>query len=194
MLINRPRKILLLYLWYSFFILWTVGTVFAESSKNIPWGILDTKYTTIYYHFKNDLKKFNNNIDYSPSSMGLKWFFAKKNQNDIENEIKFKVDAVYEKVQEILDMRKPLKKVIIYISNNKKELHSFYQKIFKAPCHLRAWYVYELNTIYLNRDDIHEGILAHEIAHAIIDNYLLIRPPKTSAEILAQYVDSHLFD
>jgi hypothetical protein len=126
--------------------------------------------------------------------MGLKWLFKKKRPNDIENEIKQKVDAVYEKVQEILDMRKLMTRVTIYVTHDKKELRSLYQKIYKTPCHFRAWYVYESNTVYVNADDVHEGILAHEIAHSIIDNYLLICPPKATAEILARYVDDHLFD
>jgi hypothetical protein len=194
MSIAKPRKILLLHLWYCFFFLWTVGTVSADLSKNTPWHIFDTKYTKIHYHSWKDLKKFNRNIDYAVSSMGLKWLFKKKSPDDIENEIKLKVDAVYEKVQEILDMRKSMEKVTIYISHDKQELHSLYQKIFKTPCHLRAWYVYELNAVYINVDDIHEGIIAHEIAHSIIDHYLLIRPPKATVEILARYVDGHLFD
>jgi hypothetical protein len=41
------------------------------------------------------------------------------------------------------------------------------------------------NTIYLNVDDLHEELLAHEMAHAIIDHYLLVRPPPATAEILA---------
>jgi len=194
MSIAEPRKILLFHLWYCFFFLWTVGTVFADLSKNTPWNIIDTKYTKIHYHSWKDLKKFNSNIDYSPSSMGLRWFFKKKSPGDIKNEIKLKIDAVYEKVQEILDMRKSMEKVTIYISHDKQELHSLYQEIFKTPCHLRAWYVYESNAVYINVDDIHEGIIAHEIAHSIIDHYLLIRPPKATVEILARYVDGHLFD
>jgi hypothetical protein len=35
-------------------------------------------------------------------------------------------------------------------------------------------------------------MLAHEMAHCVIDHYLLIRPPMATAEILARYVDSHL--
>ena len=188
------QKILFLHLWYSFFFLGLVSPVFADSSIDTPWRILDTKHTAIHYHAINDLNKFNNNIDYSFSSMGLEWLFKKKNPEDIEHEIILKVDAVYEKVQEILDMRTSMEKVTIYISHDKQELHSFYQKIFKTPCHLRAWYVYDLNAIYINVDDIHEGILAHEIAHSIIDHYLLVRPPKATVEILARYVDGHLFD
>ena len=190
----ESRKILLLSLWYSFFFLWTVGTVFAESSTNPSWQILDTKYTIIHYHSLKDLNKFNNNIDFSISSMGLKWLLKKKSSNDIKNEISLKVDAVYEKVQEILDMRKSMEKVTIYLSHDKKESHSLYQNIFRRPCQLRAWYVYELNSVYVNADDIHEGILAHEIAHFIIDHYLIIRPPIATSEILARYVDGHLLD
>ena len=40
--------------------------------------------------------------------------------------------------------------------------------------------------------DVHAGMLAHELAHAIIDHYLTVRPPAQTAEILARYVDSHL--
>ncbi|MFC1867599.1 hypothetical protein ACFL0H_05635 [Thermodesulfobacteriota bacterium] len=46
--------------------------------------------------------------------------------------------------------------------------------------------------MYITIEDLHEGMLAHEIAHSIIDHYLTVRPPSESAEILARYVDSHL--
>ncbi|MEH0019750.1 MAG: hypothetical protein V6Z89_08855 [Desulfobacter sp.] len=35
-------------------------------------------------------------------------------------------------------------------------------------------------------------MLAHEIAHAVVDHYLDVRPPRATAEILARYVDAHL--
>ena len=194
MLIAEPKKIRLLQIWSCIFLLWMVGNAFADISTNTSWHILDSKYVEIHYHSTKDLKEFDNNIDFPISSMGLKWLFKEKNPNDIENEIKQKVDAVYEKAQEILDMRKPMKKVTIIVSHDKLELHSLYQKIYKTSCHFRAWYVYESNTVYVNANDVHEGILAHEFAHSIIDNYLLIRPPEATAEILARYVDRHLFD
>ena len=36
------------------------------------------------------------------------------------------------------------------------------------------------------------AIMGHEIAHAIVDNYLSVRPPRAAAEILARYVGKHL--
>ena len=187
-------KLLTIHLWMGFFFLWTFGSAYADSSKDSSWHILKTKYTKIRYHSLKDLKKFAGNIDYSPGSLGLKGFFKKKSSAELANEIKLKVDAVYERVQEILDMRKLMKKVKINIYHNKKELRATYQKIFNKPSRLRGWYIYEFNTIYFNVDDVHEGMLAHEIAHSIIDHYLSVRPPKATAEILARYVDGHLFD
>jgi hypothetical protein len=91
-------------------------------------------------------------------------------------------------------MRKLMEKININIYPDQKELHAAYYDMFQKTCKLRAWYIYEKNTIYINAADMHEGILAHEMAHAIIDHFLSVRPPAATAEILARYVDGHLFD
>ena len=126
--------------------------------------------------------------------MGLSGLFSKQGSGDLAGKVRHKVDAVFERAQEILDMRKLMDKVNINVYHDQKGLHAAYYEIFKKPCRLRAWYIYELNTIYLNVSDLHEGILAHEMAHSIIDHYLSVRPPAATAEILARYVDGHLFD
>jgi len=51
---------------------------------------------------------------------------------------------------------------------------------------------FEFNTIYLNVQDLFSEMLAHELAHAIVDNHLSVRPPRATAEILARYVGKHL--
>ncbi|MCP4021097.1 MAG: hypothetical protein GY729_04590 [Desulfobacteraceae bacterium] len=102
-----------------------------------------------------------------------------------------KLDELIEKVQLILDMRRPIK-ITIKIFPNQSALHNEYYKIYKKRKNLRAWYIFEFNTIYVNAQDIYAGMLAHECAHAIIDHYLEIRPPRATAEILARYVDAHL--
>ena len=55
----------------------------------------------------------------------------------------------------------------------------------------RAWDIHALKTIYVNANDLNEDMLAHEMAHAIVDHYLLFRPPFATGEILAQYADVH---
>jgi len=68
---------------------------------------------------------------------------------------------------------------IIDATADQKQLHAAYKKIYRKKTRLRAWYIFEYNTVYLNVRDLHEGILAHELAHSIIDNYLSTRPPPT---------------
>ena len=69
-----------------------------------------------------------------------------------------------------------------------------YRRIYHRKATVRGWYVYAYNTVYLNVQDVHEGMLAHELGHAIIDHYLEVRPPRATAEILARYVDKNLYE
>lgn len=168
--------------------------VHGETLSDLPWKSLETKYTIIHYQSPEDLKKFDKKVKFDPRRWSLKRLLSTSESDDLINEINKKVDALYERVQEILDMHKKMNRVIIKIFYNREQLHDAYVSIYKTSCRFRAWYIYDQNTIYINVDDLHEGILAHELAHSIIDHYLSIRPPKTTAEILARYVDSHLYE
>ena len=164
----------------------------AWASNDIPWRTIKTKNSIICYLSQEDLKTFNKKVDYLSDISGLKRIFSRSNPDNFTDQIIKKVDALFERVQEVLGMYKKMKKVFIYIYPNKRQLHDAYFKIFNRESNLRAWYLFENNTIYLNVKDLHEGILVHEIAHSIIDNYLTVRPPTATAEILARYVDKHL--
>lgn len=149
-----------------------------------------------------DLRDFMRKINFR--EWALTNLFSPFNPNKIIKRFKKRVDALFEKVQEILGMNKKMKKPIVKIYSNKKQLHTAYSSIYgksyrcyddhcstqsSAP---RAWYIYEYNTIYINVDDVHEGMMAHEMAHSIIDHFLHVRPPKATAEILGRYVERHL--
>ena len=162
------------------------------SADDTPWQNIETKHTIIDYQSPEDLKTFNKKVVYCSTQRSLKSLFSPSSSNSLTDRLKKKVDALYERVQEMLDMRERMNKVIINISHNEKQLNAAFYKIFKQKCSVRAWYIYEFNTIYINADDLNEGILAHEMAHAIIDHYFAVRPPKATAEILARYVDKHL--
>jgi hypothetical protein len=165
----------------------------AEIS-NIQWNVLETKHTIVQYQSSSDLRKLNQKVDFSPGSWGLQGLFAKPSPHELRSQTKRMLDALYERVQEILDMRKRMKPVVIRVYSTKQQLHAAYDDVYGKRCQLRAWYIYETNTIYVTVEDLHEGILAHEMAHAVIDHYLLVRPPPATTEILARYVDSHLFE
>ena len=156
------------------------------------WHHVETRFTRLAYRDFKDLKKVNRSIDYSPGGLSLPGFLSRVDDQELGKVISKKVDALYLRVQEILDMRPRFKKVTIRIFTNTAELKKECLKLSGGSCQIRAWYIFENNTIYINAKDVHEGMLAHEMAHAIIDHYFAVRPPRATAEILARYVDRHL--
>lgn len=164
------------------------GSVFAGK-----WNTLKTKYLSLMYQDDRDLKAFNQNIDFADSSSSFSSFLSSGSSDvkGVKKKLTAKLDALIEKVQLILDMRKPIK-INVRIYPDKTALHDAYFKIYKKKKKLRAWYIFEYNTIYINAQDLTSGMLAHECAHAIVDHFLAVRPPRATAEILARYVDGHL--
>jgi len=165
----------------------------AESGQS-QWLRHETSYTILQYKRFKDLKKFDRSIDFSPDQFSVTGLFGAGDAKDPVGSITRKVDALFARVQQILDMKKRMKKVTINIYSDEKQFHEAYYNITWTKCQVRSWYLFNQNTIYVNVNDIHEGILAHEMAHSIINNYLDVRPPRATAEILAVYVDQHLFD
>lgn len=170
------------------------GSTQTQGETLFQWRQVETKHTIIRYTRYDDLKKFDRKIDFSPGEFSIKSLFSTSDPGKDKDRFIKKIDALFERVQEILDMwKRTEKKVKIQLYAGKKELKKAYRKLFGSELNVRAWYVFQLNTIFINVDDVHEGMLAHEMAHSIIDNYLTVRPPRAAAEILAVYVDTHLF-
>lgn len=166
-----------------------VETGFSAEAKYT----VETQHTTLMFNSREDMTKFKRAIRFgSANSLSSLWG-ANTSQN-AEAELARKVDLLFEKVQRILDMRKKMRKVRVRVYSNANELREAFEKIYKKKCTVRGWYIYEFNTVFLNVKDVHEGMLAHELGHAIIDHYLEVRPPRATAEILAKYVDMHLHD
>ncbi len=53
----------------------------------------------------------------------------------------------------------------------------------------RSFYLYNYKTVYVNVDDIHAGMLAHEMSHHIVDEWFGGRLPRKTAEIIAMGVE-----
>jgi hypothetical protein len=178
----------------SVFIAYFSGCVHGNKVDPPVWQLMETRYTIIHYQSIADLKKFDHEISYPNGKWDILNRLTGSSSDNLHARIEKKVDCIYEKAQDILGMHKPMDKVHIHICRDKKQLNDHFASIYERPCRFRAWYAYQLNTVYVNHRDLDEGILSHELAHSIIDQYLLVRPPKATAEILASYVDLHLFD
>jgi len=174
------------------FLLHVPSDVWSQTEHDSRWQTLETKYTLIHYQTSEDLEKFNTKVKYGPGHWGVKRLFAHSGADTLPQKVTEKVDILFERVQEILGMRKKMSKVNIRLHANKDQLDEAFQGIYHQKNRLRAWYLFSDNTVYMNVGDLHEGMLAHELAHSIVDHYLSVRPPRATAEILARYVDSHL--
>lgn len=192
--IRRLAESLKLISTVSVFLACLAGCVHGNQVSAPVWQLIETRYTIIHYQSIADLKQFDRKISYPSDKWDALNSLFGSNSETLHARVENKVDRIFEKAQNILGMRKPMDKVHIHICRDRKQLDDQCISIYGRPSRFRAWYVYQLNAVYVNRGDLDEGILSHELAHSIIDHYLLVRPPKATAEILASYVDLHLYD
>jgi hypothetical protein len=74
------------------------------------------------------------------------------------------------------------------------EVQGVYRSKYARNADYIAFYSPGDRTIFVSVKDIDTGILAHEIAHVIIDLYYGMSTPTKIHEVLAQYVETHLRD
>jgi hypothetical protein len=117
-----------------------------------------------------------------------------KEASTIPQRIAHKVDIILLKSEQILDMYPADFHVNIVFYENTAMLDDAYEEIMGERLHLYSFYVYEDNTIYTTQKRINENILAHELGHALVNHYFVVRPPATVRELLSQYIDYHLED
>ena len=98
-----------------------------------------------------------------------------------EGLVKNRVDELVQRVEEILEMYPGNFRFTILLVNGNAEM----------PV---AQYSHGTRTVAVAVDRATDGVLAHEIAHAVICVYFPVPPPERAQEILAQYVDKHLYE
>ena len=99
------------------------------------------------------------------------------------------VDELFMRVQQILDMPMPKLRVDIRLFRNQRILSAECERLTGKPTDAPAFYFKGKNTIHLHMERLSIGILAHEMAHCIMDHYFVIQPPPKISEMLCQYVD-----
>jgi len=156
--------------------------------------VFSTLFCTVFYEEGVELKTVNNRINlrfcnfYSPRR------HKGTDPTSIEEILSEKLDAIFTRVEDILDMYPSRIHVTIKIYKARQTLDRIYEDIFGEKNTADSFYIYKTNTIYTLENFINEGVLAHEMAHCIIDHYFVILPPRKIQEMLAVYADVHLKD
>jgi hypothetical protein len=144
----------------------SVFPAFSQSEK-----IFKTKYCSVHYHQEKDLSDFLWRIS------GSRFEFSR----DIDI-AQSRIDRIVERVQNILDVQPTNFKLDIYLSRG--------DLIFAKV----AYYEHKTKSIHISIDNVSDGVLAHEIAHAVICQYFSTPLPSRTQEILTQYVDKYLWN
>lgn len=137
----------------------------AQSDKVFP-----TQHTVIYYSQDNDLDD-------------LIWRLGGQRLEFVQETslASNRIDRLVNRVQVILDMWPENLKISVYLHRGALEKNN------------AAYYDDNTQAIHLSVDYASDGVLAHEIAHAVMNRYFSSPPPPKVKEILCQYVDQHLW-
>ncbi len=158
------------------------------------WQVFSSRFCTVFYEEGVNLKTVNRRINLRFSDFYNPRRFRTKEVLSIEETVAEKLDAIFARTEDILDMFPSKINVTVRIYKNRNGLNAVYEEIFNEPNKAASFYIYKTNTIYTTERDVKEGILAHEMAHCIIDHYFVILPPRKIQEMLAIYADVHLKD
>jgi hypothetical protein len=113
----------------------------------------------------------------------------KRNTLEPEEVLSNQVDLLFEEVSDILDMHLYSYHGKLKIYLNQESLERVFRKLLGKELKFKSFYYHDENTIYISAEDIRPGILAHEIAHAIINHYFIVPPPMKVQEVLAGFVE-----
>lgn len=129
-----------------------------------------TKYSTVHYADDKDIDDFVWRLG------GQKLEFL--NDPQLASN---RIDRIISRVESILDMWPENLLIPIYL----------YRGTLKP--NKVAFYEHKSKSIKVSIEYASDGVLAHEIAHAVINKHFSSSPPGKVEEILAQYVDKHLW-
>jgi len=169
----------------------------AQAGAPSGWMHFVTKRTVVYYQSEADLKTLDQKLRVGRRG-GFLGLFGGRESGSIIERLGKKIDDIFENVQALLDMYNCKSKIKIMVYTHQDEIDRVYADLtpqYNLPSvhtDYIAFYFHKLKTVYISLETVTEGVLAHELAHAIIDHYFIIRPPSKVAETLARYVDKHL--
>jgi len=147
---------------------------------------IKSRYATLIYKDEKQLLEFNKTALKNISYHGKSVIFA--------DEVTGKLDVLIEEVILILVQSRPAEelKFKIMLLPSDTDIQKIYSEKYGKGDDYIAFYSPKDNTIFISVDDLRLGILAHELAHVIINSYFYNAPTKMIHEALAQFVEKHV--
>ncbi|MCP3954887.1 MAG: DUF1566 domain-containing protein [Desulfobacterales bacterium] len=163
-----------------------MSVVLNVSEKSLPedtgkgnWLSLDTKYARVHYLEPANLQVLGGVLD--PTGVHSDVAVAM---------IGPRLDSLYLEVQALLDMRIKPGRFSLTVYPDRRQMKAALKQTLGEEEPRLAWYNPKKRAIFISADELSENILAHEMALAVIYQYMQVPPPRTTVKILAGYVDS----
>lgn len=150
------------------------------------WASYEAVCCSIQFWNEDHLRQFTLRIG------GFK--YTSRGLDDNPLNVKTRLDDIMQKVQATLDMHPSELHISILLYPDHDSLKNIFRQFAVSGNVPIAFYAHKTKSIYVNVDSVTDGVLAHEMAHAVINAYFKVPPPAKMQEILAQYVDLHLWD
>jgi len=150
---------------------------------------IKSRYVTVQFASRELLSEFNEELELGRK---LNSYAKKRPVVTVEDEVLAKVDTVVEQAETILEMFPDKLHIRIVLLADQDEVARVFMQKYNKKVNYLAFYSLSEDTIYLSVEDVNLSILAHEIAHAIVDHYFDVRPPYNIHELMAQFVEKRI--
>ncbi|PHR26301.1 MAG: hypothetical protein COA36_12535 [Desulfotalea sp.] len=155
------------------------------------WGQVQSRYVTLRYGNKLILHDFNDELVLSRK---LRYHLKNKNIVTVKDEVTAKLDVIIEKAEVVLAMFPDDLHITIVLLASRKDVAAMYKSKYGKRANHISYYSLREKTIYISVDDTRLRVIAHEIGHAIVDQYFKVRPPYNIHELMAQFTEKHISD
>jgi hypothetical protein len=147
---------------------------------------LKMRYGTIIYKQADQLSQLDNSISIESFSD------LKKSTRSITDAVRYKLDSVVEKIELLLHVCPRDLEINVMLLTNITEVRNHYKSHYGIDRDYIAFYSPQKKTVFISVRDIDNYILAHELTHAIVDQYFETPPSAIIQEILAHFVATHM--
>jgi hypothetical protein len=105
------------------------------------------------------------------------------------------LDDIFEKAEVALDIfPQPLQKINVLLCDDYVEVRKVYKERYQKDFDGIAFISLGRMEIVISIPDTNLNVFAHEVGHAIVEQYFKPRPPYILHELMAQYCEKHIND
>ncbi len=152
---------------------------------------IKSRYVTLQYDNRSVLISCNEKITLKEKPAANA---QQSNIPTVEDKIRTKIDTIVERVETVMELFPVPLHFTIALLVDADAVAAVYTEKYGKSIKNSAFYSLSEDTIYISVKDLHNGMLVHEISHAITDNYFDFRLPYNVYELMAQFTEKHIAD